>query len=221
MDGLNIRLQHVWALSDLHGRYELAVKMIEEVLRFNPSHDMLIVVGDIIDGHKDTKRLVDYLRELRANHPDKVKLLLGNHEALALRTYYELHIADMVSTQSNPLEWLMYYGGVETIKSYGSDLDSCFAELIPFIESLDLYYMTKRYLFVHAGVPVGTEDIRDVPLYDLLWNTDLNYDGKRTLIVGHSIVPQVMKKGKIVFINTGKVLSALDVLSGKVRSISE
>lgn len=90
--------------SDIHGCFSQFVKGLEEV-KYNPTEDKLILLGDYIDRGTHSAQVVKYVRDLQEKY--NVIALLGNHEDMAIdaheRCDYSL--------------WNMN-GGTQTHKSY-------------------------------------------------------------------------------------------------------
>ncbi len=201
------------AVGDIHGCFDLLKTLVEEIIRFTPDEDMLIFTGDYIDRGKKSKEVVQYLSELKEKFPDNVVLLKGNHEDLAYNAL----------TDPDPEKEMLFWrlnGGTATVISFSGIRNSreC---LIPFIESLQLYYETDTHIFVHGGIPRG-KDLSTATPEDLLWDREFSYDGEKTLVVGHtpkSIVTN-FNSGKIICVDTGAymtgILSAYDVINNKV-----
>lgn len=95
-DELRQRYDELWAVSDVHGRREeteqlllgagLAVRAAGGEVRWNParSRQLLVVVGDLIDGGPDSEGVVllfDRLVPQAEAAGSRVLVLLGNHEA--------------------------------------------------------------------------------------------------------------------------------------------
>lgn len=201
------------AVGDIHGCFMQAEALVERIIGFDPAEDMLIFMGDYIDRGPQSREVVNYLTLLRDKHPSRIVLLKGNHEDMAYAALSEPeHGAFMSLWQIN--------GGGGTIAEYG-DVDAAKEALIPFIESLALFYETDTHIFVHAGIPYG-KDLATATPEELLWDRSFSYDGEKTLIVGHSPKSRVAEfnSGKIVCIDTGAymtgTLSAYDVLNKRV-----
>ena len=112
----------------------------------------------------------------------------------------------------------MENGGQSTIKSFGG-LKPARKILIPFIESLDVYLETDSHIFVHGGIPRG-KDLKTATKQELLWNRSLSYEGRKTLIIGHTPQAEVTRVGNVICVDTGAyrsgVLSGFDVLNNRV-----
>ena len=73
----------IYAMSDIHGRYEKFNKMLEKI-HFS-DNDTLYILGDIIDrGEDGIKILADVMEK------ENVILLMGNHEYMMLNTFYSI-----------------------------------------------------------------------------------------------------------------------------------
>jgi serine/threonine protein phosphatase 1 len=211
----SIVLKRQIAVGDIHGCFDLLKTLIEKIIVFKPGEDMLIFMGDYIDRGEKAREVVRYLSALRGKYPDSIILLKGNHEELAY--------AALTAVQSGRemLFWRLNRGD-ETIISFGG-LDNTREHLLPFIESLRLYYETDTHIFVHAGLPHG-KDPGAATAEELLWDRDFSYDGEKTLIVGHTARSMVtrLNNGKIICVDTGAymtgILSAYDVINNKVYS---
>ena len=201
------------AVGDIHGCFDLLKALIEKIIRFTPDEDMLIFMGDYIDRGKKSKEVVRYLGALKEKLPDNVILLKGNHEELAYNAL----------TAPDPGKEMIFWrinGGADTVISFGG-IDNSRESLIPFVESLQLYYENNTHIFVHAGIPQG-KDLSTATPEELLWDRDFSYDGDKTLVVGHTAKSMVtnVNNGKIICVDTGAymtgILSAYDVLNNKV-----
>jgi len=203
------------AVGDIHGCFDLLKTLMEKIIRFTPDEDMLIFMGDYIDRGKKSEEVVQYLGALKEKLPDNIILLKGNHEDLA---YNALTAPD---PDKEMLFWSLN-GGSHTVMSFGGIKNSR-EGLIPFIESLQLYYESDTHIFVHAGLPRG-KALNTATPEELLWDRDFSYDGEKTLVVGHTVKSAVtdFKHGKIICVDTGAymtgILSAYDVLNDKVYS---
>ncbi len=203
------------AVGDIHGCFDLLKKLVEKIIKFTPDEDMLIFMGDYIDRGKKSKEVVQYLGALKKKHSDSVILLKGNHEDLAYNAL----------TAPDPGREMIFWrlnGGSDTVISF-SGIKNSGEFLIPFIESLQLYYETDTHIFVHAGIPQG-KDLSAATPEELLWDRDFSYDGEKRLVVGHTAKSVVanLNQGKIICVDTGAymsgILSAYDVINDKVYS---
>ena len=204
-------------LSDIHGCFNLLKELVENVIRFDPEKDRIILLGDYIDLSVNSMKVVLYLQELKEKYSDNIILLLGNHEEMAYRFLIQPE-RDFATKRKYGEQWFKN-GGRATLSSFGGER---FAQkiLVPFIGSLMPYYETETHIFVHGGVPAGAKNIRNVSVHDLIWNRDFEYQGPKTLIVGHRPHREVKKARNIVCVDTGAYwygkLSAYDTLNNVV-----
>ncbi len=125
------------AITDIHGE----LKKLESVLAQIDikSDDIFVFMGDYIDRGPDSKGVVD--RIIKQSETNKCIYLIGSHE------YALLH-----SPSDDYYRYLFdNYGGPATIRSYGS-FNNIFRIHGDFFKSLKFYYLTDKYLFVHAGI---------------------------------------------------------------------
>ena len=124
-------------ISDIHGELEKLCRVLDKL---NPQKDdTIIFMGDYIDRGPDSKGVVD--RIIEQSEYNKCIYLIGSHE------YALLH-----SPSDDYYKYLFdNYGGPATIRSYGS-FDNIFRIHGDFFRSLKFYYLTDKYLFVHAGI---------------------------------------------------------------------
>ena len=125
------------AITDIHGELE----KLESVLsKIETRHDDIFVfMGDYIDRGSKSKEVVD--RVIEQSNYNKCIYLIGSHE------YAMMH-----SKTDEYYQWLYdNYGGPATTKSYGgfNNIMKIHGE---FYKNLKFYYLTDKYLFVHAGI---------------------------------------------------------------------
>lgn len=72
-----------YAIGDLQGCFT-EFKLLLEKVNFNPSKDILYLVGDIVARGPDSLACLRYLKNLG----DSVKITLGNHDLHLIATYY-------------------------------------------------------------------------------------------------------------------------------------
>jgi Calcineurin-like phosphoesterase len=80
----------VVAIGDLHGGYDAlvqilgATKLVDSDLRLIDGRACLVQLGDVLDRGARSRDVLDLLMALRAQAPERVEILLGNHEAMTL-----------------------------------------------------------------------------------------------------------------------------------------
>lgn len=193
-------VRRIYAIGDVHGRYDLFRRLMNMIERDQADRDpmvtRMILLGDIIDRGPDSARMVQGCMNLTAV-TDRFVVLKGNHEQM------------MVEALQGSLfvykHWLKF-GGKETLLSWGVDRDMLEApatkeslriaagvvgqDTIKWLADLPLYYQHDGYLFVHAGIRPGVA-LAKQRSEDLLWITDafLESDAahERIVVHGHSI----------------------------------
>ncbi len=125
-------------IGDIHA----GLKALKQVLeRAEVSEDdLLIFLGDYVDGWSEAVETVNFMIGLKSSH--KCILLKGNHDELCQNW--------LKTGRDNPL-WLRS-GGEATVQSY-ADVRNDLKELhIQFFDHLDEYHLDdKNRLYLHAG----------------------------------------------------------------------
>ncbi|TVQ04325.1 MAG: serine/threonine protein phosphatase [Balneolaceae bacterium] len=200
------------AIGDIHG----CVRSLKTLwTRLKPYKDAThVFIGDYIDRGPSSKDVIDFLLDVRYDR--ECIFLRGNHEQMLL---------DAIS--GNELENWIYNGGGSTLKSYNNirrpqDLP---VEHLDFYLDTVLYYDTKDYFFVHAGVPPHQtiEQSKDDPSAEhfFLWGRDhlnaFDVPWEKTVVFGHTPRPYPIRKNKMIGIDTGCVYTELGY--GKLTAV--
>ena len=179
-----------FVVGDVHGKFGL----LRDLLRkWDKERQQLIFIGDLIDRGEDSKSCLELVTQLVRE--EGAVCLTGNHEWMFLR-YLD-----------DPVERYGHYqrnGGDTTINSLlGRPLDALvdpvkdahailaqYAELIEEIRNFPYLYETEHDFFVHAGLDLSLEDVRETPAYDKVWlrqpfHQGKNHSGKR-IVFGHT-----------------------------------
>lgn len=212
------RFKRIIAVSDIHNCFDLLRELVEDVIRFTVD-DQILILGDTIDRYAPyAKQVVLYLQSLKMRYPENFILLKGNHEEMAEK-YFNLNRNSSYEERTLARSWILNNGGQQTIHSFGNE-QAARRVLLPFISGMLPFFENETHVFVHGGIPKGYTDIRAVPVSDLLWNRDFEWNGQKQLIVGHTPQEEVKRIGNIVAVDTGAYftgkLSGFDVLSGNV-----
>ncbi len=224
----------VYAVGDIHGRYDLLEQMLGQIERDAAGADDLVkyivFLGDYVDRGPQSRLVIERL----AGSPPPgfgVIHLRGNHEAAMLEFLEDVRIGG---------NWIAY-GGNATIASYGivppaedapedllADAQHQLLANLPqhhwaFLKGLRNSITIGDYLFVHAGIRPG------VPLdrqneSDLLWIRreflSSTADHGKVVVHGHTIAEQPEIRPNRIGIDTGAFatnrLTAL-VLEGAER----
>lgn len=171
----NIYMPRFIAITDIHGE----LKKLESVLSKieTRSDDIFVFMGDYIDRGPDSKGVVEKVIEISKSF--KTVTLIGSHE------YALLH-----AKQDDYYNYLFWnYGGPETVKSYGGRFENILDTHGDFFKNLEFYYLTKDYLFVHAGINPRYR-LEDQQEEDLVYIRSAFYNNKHNLsqkvIFGHT-----------------------------------
>ena len=156
--------------------------------------DIVIFLGDYIDRGLYSKQVIDRLIEL--SKYCNCKFLMGNHE------YYLLKMLD---GDKYAEKFFLEYGGIQTIDNYGS-VENIFKTHSDFFRILKPYYLTDKYLFVHAGIRPD-RDIEEQDLFDMLVIRDNFFNKKHILkqkvIFGHTPFEKPYIENDKIGIDTG------------------
>ena len=125
------------AITDIHGERAKLDNLLSKI-EFYPT-DTIVFMGDYIDRGPDSKGVVDTIIDLGNRY--NCIYLIGSHE------YALLH-----SKEDDYYQFLFdNYGGPATERSYGG-FNNIFKVHGEFFKNLKFYYLTDKYLFVHAGI---------------------------------------------------------------------
>jgi len=138
------------AIGDIHGCFCELRELLQYIKSKNP--ELTVFIGDYIDRGPDVKSVIDLI--IKYSETNKTVFLYGNHEDMAIDAIYdqERYKKDHWFTQ----------GGLETVSSLTGKKCTTenvhdYIKLIPekyinFLNSLEKYYETEKYIFVHAGI---------------------------------------------------------------------
>jgi len=189
-----------FAIGDIHGSYEKLRTLIGKI-DIDYRNDTLVFLGDYIDRGTGSYDVVSYLIDLKKQY-ENIVLLKGNHEEM-LEDYLK---------GKNRLTFLAN-GGQQTIDSYVAAGRSFSTDLFPrehidFFNSLELFYETDNYIFVHAGLRKNVS-IAEQKQEDLLWIRShfikTGYDFGKRVVFGHTPLPEPLVQSNKIGIDTGAV----------------
>ena len=181
-----------YVMSDLHGRYDLFLRMLEKI-SFSAC-DTLYLLGDLIDRGPDGIQLIrDVMKR-----PNVIPFL-GNHEDMFYRVIRKIgkpiDLNERSVIRDTFFDWTGYNGGDVTWNSYRSLPQEQRAEVLDYLESLTVFDEVSvggnTFLLVHAGVGAWKpeKDPNDCSLHDFIWEeTDYSnvYYKDKYLVTGHT-----------------------------------
>ena len=185
-----------YVISDIHGQYDLFVKMLEKIAL--KDEDTLYVLGDVLDRGPHPIRTLRKLMEM----PNAI-CIVGNHELMALECLkflmQEVTEEALAGLDRDMLEgyliWIDHNGGRTTLDEFRAlDVQSR-QDVIDFIGEFDIYeditVNGRDYLLVHAGLGnfYPGKDIENYSLADLVWSRaeyDIEYYPDKYVVTGHT-----------------------------------
>jgi serine/threonine protein phosphatase 1 len=218
-------IKTVYAVGDIHGCNILLQKIHNKILATSKDIEgqkLLIYLGDYIDRGPDIKGTIQTLIDFQPENFTKV-FLLGNHEQMLL---------DFMAGKRNSLYIWLGNGGLETLESYGSDMNSYidhsmelkgeelirkqFTRLLPFshknfFNQLILNYEWGNYFFVHAGInpdfPLDKQEKET-----MLWTREKSFykstmTYNKIIVHGHTPVEKIEKFPCRINLDTGAFYS--------------
>ena len=193
-------MQRIFAVGDIHGCYEKLFALMDK-LPVDMARDQLLFIGDYIDRGPSSIEVLDYLIDLKKRSPGII-FLKGNHE-------------DMLQKYLNGSDRFTYLlnSGQQTLDAYLNNKDRSDNYPVPsahldFLNTLQMYYQTEDYIFVHAGLreKVPLESQQE---FDMLWIRDefiySDYNFGRRVVFGHTPFKEPLVQPNKIGIDTGAV----------------
>lgn len=178
-------------ISDIHGEFDKLCAVLDKI---SPQkEDTIVFMGDYIDRGKKSRQVVDKIIDMQ--NVCNCVYLIGSHE------YAMLHAK--LDDYYNYLFW--NYGGDSTAVCYGG-FENIMRIHGDFFNSLKPYYLTDKYLFIHAGIRVGVP-LEDQDLTDMVYIRSEFYNKKHHLpqkvIFGHTEFDEPQVQEDKICIDTG------------------
>lgn len=173
-----------YAVGDIHGcadRLDALLDKIDTHAAGRPRK--LVFLGDYIDRGPDSARVIETLRKLQWREEDAVVCLMGNHEAMLLKTLQERGALDL---------WLQN-GGAETLAAFdASGPEDLPGDVLDWIEALPSLHADPLRWFVHAGFRPDAA-VPDPDIENRLWIREPflseDHDFGRHVVHGHTPLP--------------------------------
>lgn len=204
-----------YVIGDIHGEID-QLKTIVDKINYDPNQDKLIFLGDYIDRGADSYKVYRYIKEL------------DNGENIFLRGNHEEMMVDAVLNDNNIDLWY-HNGGQATERTFPNRSE--LKEAAQFFNSLPYYHSNQNYIFVHAGIRPDRK-LEEQTEHDLVWiryqflgAKAADFKEKRTVVAGHTPVPEVKFEENKILMDTGAgkggILSAINLETKKVYSSAE
>ena len=128
-------------LGDIHGGLKAVIQVLERAKI--TQKDILIFLGDFVDGWSESPEVLDFLIAL--SQKQKCIFIRGNHDELLLDWLEDRH-------ESINEEMWFKHGGKATVDAYINVSEEVKQQHITFLKSLQNYHLDEHNrLFVHAG----------------------------------------------------------------------
>lgn len=147
-------------VGDIHGCYNELKALIEDLEvsgEYNKDTDKLVFLGDYIDRGKDSRLVIEFIRNLQKNNKNIIALM-GNHEDMLLNYYRGID------------NWWTFNGYNDTLNSY-KGYEEQLKDDIKWIRMLPLYHEDNYFVYVHAGVDVN-KPLEEQDKRTLLWTRE-------------------------------------------------
>ncbi len=220
-------MSYIYAVSDIHGRYDLLQEIVCTHVHFDQG-DQLILLGDYVDGDQygDAYLTLQYIYNLQLTYPQQIIVLRGNHEEW-LSAYLNDRPTDLNISIDIPFHTLESFMGEEQFDYIYQKASLLYHDrysllqemykqcqkyivqkhkgLVQWLEQLPYYYETKHQIFVHAGLGIIPEQpqiwrkVSDVNHY-LMQSTPSKGKFYKKVIAGHIGTHQLMQQDDFHYI---------------------
>ncbi len=211
--------RNLFCIPDVHGAIDLLEILLERILPLN-EEDELVFLGDYIDRHPDSHKVIDRLIELSGEK--SIHFLKGNHEYLLLVAAGKIN-KSVDSRGGNYRTWLGN-GGLNTLQGYLSrknsqresllvrpeDLSTIIPkEHLDFMFSCKKHHKVDNFTFVHGGFnPNEHIDLFDEEV--VVWDRSLikyiksggEASWTDTVVCGHS-GPEIVIRDNYMMLDCG------------------
>lgn len=206
-------------IGDIHGHAAALAAILQQIAPTR--RDLLITLGDHVDGGPDSRGVLDQLLELRKQC--QLVSLLGNHEEMML---WARHSKD-------DFRFWQHCGGEATLDSYGPDrsLEQVPREHWRFLQDCAVHFETDGYFFVHASYdpakPLDEQNTKTLRWQSLDESIPTPHANGKIAIVGHTVQPndRILELPHLKCLDTGcghgGLLTGLDLTTGHFWQTTE
>ena len=216
--------RRIIAISDIHGNLSFFQNLLQEI-HLTP-HDILILLGDLLEKGPDSLALLRYVMELSRTHT--VYPICGNCDG-PIRRFFEtdemdewLYASYLPKHPESTIRQLACDAGVsnwQDLPHLRQVLRSTYPQLYAWLAAMPTILETEHLVFVHGGVP-SLEHMEELNRWSCMKNDDFRSQGRRFskyVIVGHwpvtlynpsipSAAPLLDREERILSIDGGCVL---------------
>ncbi len=131
-------MKRTLVIGDIHGGLRALIQVVERAKV--TKDDVLIFLGDYVDGWSESAQTIQYLIDL--SEKQECIFIKGNHDVWSEK---------YLKTEEASTTWL-FHGGSLTVESYEKLTEEEKKEHLFFFERMKLYHIyDKNRLFIHAG----------------------------------------------------------------------
>lgn len=176
-----------FVIGDIHGGFK-ALKQVLERANFNYDSDILISLGDLMDGWSESHLVIEELMKIK-----HLILIRGNHDEWALKgltTHFDREFKEQDNWKNSDTvkKWLdynfftslsgegeawLYHGGRATLNAYKENI-SLLLKHLEFLNKALPYHIDypENRLFVHAGIipNLTVDETIEISERELWWN---------------------------------------------------
>lgn len=189
-------MAYIYAMSDIHGKLALFQEALS-YLDLEKKENQLYLLGDYIDRGEDSLGTISLVRSLSLEKPEQVFPLLGNHELLLLSDLEEMYFSEqsierlagmLTEEEKKEIDLKKIYKVVrKEFLKLGDLVRKKRADLLEWIEDLNLFYETSSHIFVHAGINQEENWQETTDIHTLLWTRSFNTGSfYKDIIMGHT-----------------------------------
>ena len=185
----------VFLTSDLHGKFDSLLALLERARFFEDENNQLYILGDVID--RNNHGGVDILKWI-IDTPN-VELLLGNHEKMLLDSWWifdDSGDTPLRSWKIRNLDRWKHNGADSTIRALKQEPLELRNKIFDYLNGCSLYKTistaNRKYVLVHGGLGnySRNKDLSEYFCDDLLWErpclTTVYNPEEYTVILGHT-----------------------------------